>query len=161
MSSMCHLLPTLYTPSTHPFYTSIKGRDSHLCLFYISSRITSQPQHTHLLPPQHLLYVLLVVQTTLPSFHRKPATIPSIISLSAAQPPFPPLLGRVSVGLSGEGQGSMRRAPQRKEPCSLVTTGLSLEKRRLPTLPHCIAVPSAQAGLTSLFGMGRGWTPPL
>ena len=35
------------------------------------------------------------------------------------------------------------------------------EKRRLPTLPHCIAVPSAQAGLTSLFGMGRGGTPPL
>ena len=36
-----------------------------------------------------------------------------------------------------------------------------LDKRRqLPTLPHCIAVPSAQAGLTSLFGMGRGGTPP-
>ena len=35
------------------------------------------------------------------------------------------------------------------------------EKRRLPTLPHCIAVPSAQADLTSLFGMGRGGTPPL
>ena len=26
-------------------------------------------------------------------------------------------------------------------------------------VPHCIAVPSAQAGLTSLFGMGRGGTP--
>ncbi len=35
------------------------------------------------------------------------------------------------------------------------------KKRRLPTLPHFIAVPSAQAGLTSLFGMGRGGTPPL
>ena len=36
-----------------------------------------------------------------------------------------------------------------------------LRKRwRPPTLPHCIAVPSAQAGLTSLFGMGRGGTPP-
>ena len=34
------------------------------------------------------------------------------------------------------------------------------ERRRLPTLPHCIAVPSAQVGLTSLFGMGRGGTPP-
>ena len=31
-------------------------------------------------------------------------------------------------------------------PCSIIT-------------PHCIAVPSAQAGLTSLFGMGRGGTP--
>ena len=35
-----------------------------------------------------------------------------------------------------------------------------IERRRLPTLPHCIAVPSAQVGLTSLFGMGRGGTPP-
>ena len=34
------------------------------------------------------------------------------------------------------------------------------ERGRLPTLPHCCAVPSAQAGLTSLFGMGRGGTPP-
>ena len=37
---------------------------------------------------------------------------------------------------------------------------LSNKRRRLPTLPHCIAVPSAQVGLTSLFGMGRGGTPP-
>ena len=48
-------------------------------------------------------------------FISNPATIPSIISLSAIQPPFPPLLGRVSVGLLGEGQGSMRRAPQTKK----------------------------------------------
>ena len=33
------------------------------------------------------------------------------------------------------------------------------KRRRCPTLPHCIAVPSAQAGLTSLFGMGRGGAP--
>ena len=31
---------------------------------------------------------------------------------------------------------------------------------RPPTLPHCVAVPSAQAGLTSLFGMERGGPPP-
>ena len=37
---------------------------------------------------------------------------------------------------------------------------LFIERRRRPTLPHCIAVPSAQVGLTSLFGMGRGGTPP-
>ena len=37
---------------------------------------------------------------------------------------------------------------------------IKLKKWRLPTLPHCIAVPSAQVGLTSLFGMGRGGTPP-
>ena len=29
----------------------------------------------------------------------------------------------------------------------------SSKRRRLPTLPHCIAVPSAMTGLTSLFGM--------
>ena len=37
---------------------------------------------------------------------------------------------------------------------------LMKKRRRLPTLPHCIAVPSAQVGLTSLFGMGKGGTPP-
>ena len=37
--------------------------------------------------------------------------------------------------------------------------GRQHERRRHPTLPHCSAVPSAQPGLTSLFGMGRGGTP--
>ena len=31
---------------------------------------------------------------------------------------------------------------------------------RLPTLPHCGAVPSAMGGLTCLFGMGRGGDTP-
>ena len=35
------------------------------------------------------------------------------------------------------------------------------EERRLPTLPPGLAVPSAMAGLASLFGMGRGGSPPL
>ena len=43
----------------------------------------------------------------------------------------------------------------------IIVLGAPSKKRRLPTLPHCIAVPSAQVGLTSLFGMGRGGTPPL
>ena len=47
-----------------------------------------------------------------------------------------------------------------KAPSASRRSGLRIEKRRPPTLPHCIAVPSAQAGLTSLFGMGRGGTPP-
>ena len=46
-----------------------------------------------------------------------------------------------------------------KKPCLIAETGLH-QRWRPPTLPHCIAVPSAQAGLTSLFGMGRGGTPP-
>ena len=31
---------------------------------------------------------------------------------------------------------------------------------RIPTFPHFIAVSSAEWGLTSLFGMGRGEHPP-
>ena len=49
--------------------------------------------------------------------------------------------------------------PTKKASVTVVTKALC-EKGRLPTLPHCIAVPSAQVGLTSLFGMGRGGTPP-
>ena len=50
----------------------------------------------------------------------------------------------------------------KKSPLQKILKGDSLCKRRqLPTLPHCIAVPSAMTGLTSLFGMGRGGTPPL
>ena len=49
---------------------------------------------------------------------------------------------------------------QKKILHSLSHEGL-MKVGRLPALPHCIAVPSAQAGLTSLFGMGRGGAPPL
>ena len=52
------------------------------------------------------------------------------------------------------------RQAQKKEPgCQLVTSGLP-EGRRLPTLPTGGSVPSAMAGLTALFGMGRGGSPP-
>ena len=47
----------------------------------------------------------------------------------------------------------------KKAPTTFVIEALD-ERRRLPTLPHCIAVPSAQVSLTSLFGMGRGGTSP-
>ena len=48
-----------------------------------------------------------------------------------------------------------------ESPLIIADERASLKKKwRPPTLPHCIAVPSAQAGLTSLFGMGRGGTPP-
>ena len=62
--------------------------------------------------------------------------------------------------------GQQEKAPnsyklqKRKSPDYFRNRGFSIERRRLPTLPHCIAVPSAQVGLTSLFGMGRGGTPP-
>src|ERR1700743_2231368 len=49
-----------------------------------------------------------------------------------------------------------------RKPCSFrtrllevpIVSGLKIGHR--PTLPHFTAVPSALAGLTSLFGMGRG-----
>ena len=49
---------------------------------------------------------------------------------------------------------------QKRSPGDITVLGAPSKRRRLPTLPHCIAVPSAQVGLTSLFGMGRGGTPP-
>ena len=48
---------------------------------------------------------------------------------------------------------------RKKAPTTFVIEALD-KRRRLPTLPHCIAVPSAQVSLTSLFGMGRGGTSP-
>ena len=55
---------------------------------------------------------------------------------------------------TGKEGGNTKRAPVLNEP-------EPSEKRQLPTLPPGGAVPSAMAGLTSLFGMGRGGTPPL
>ena len=51
-------------------------------------------------------------------------------------------------------------AAENEESPSLFGLGLP-EERQLPTLPPGGAVPSAMAGLTSLFGMGRGGAPPL
>ena len=62
--------------------------------------------------------------------------------------------------LSRRVRGIKHRGEKRKEPCAIPDAGLhQFKRRRPPTLPHCIAVPSAQTGLTSLFGMGRGGTP--
>ena len=75
---------------------------------------------------------------------------------------------RLRQGFAGEGlrigyKPNDRIHPKikQKKRASKISLQSSLYKRRrLPTLPHCIAVPSAQTGLTSLFGMGRGGTPP-
>ena len=46
---------------------------------------------------------------------------------------------------------------QKQKKASYFYEAFSLKKERQRlTLPHVIAVPSALAGLTSLFGMGRG-----
>ena len=52
-------------------------------------------------------------------------------------------------------------APGHKKRSRSVLSDRLLEERQLPTLPPGGAVPSALAGLTSLFGMGRGGSPPL
>ena len=73
--------------------------------------------------------------------------------------------GRAGVPLvrrTASRRGRPRRATrtQRKEPRRHTTSGLP-EVRRRPTLPTGVSVPSARAGLTALFGMGRGGTPRL
>jgi hypothetical protein len=45
-----------------------------------------------------------------------------------------------------------------KKPRLAMNRGL---KREATSYSPTVAVPSAQAGLTSLFGMGRGGAPPL
>ena len=66
--------------------------------------------------------------------------LPTLPELPA--PPLPPCTKKGSRATS-----SVTREPVKSK------------RRRPPTLPHCGAVPSAQPGLTSLFGMGRGGTP--
>ncbi len=55
--------------------------------------------------------------------------------------------------------GTHKHTHTKKESPEHIVQGTLRKRRRPPTLPHCIAVPSAQPGLTSLFGMGRGGTP--
>ena len=45
---------------------------------------------------------------------------------------------------------------QTKEALDCFQQGLPCKKRHRPTLPPVTAIPSALAGLTALFGMGRG-----
>ena len=67
-----------------------------------------------------------------------------------------PLPGR-GRGRSAKDTGSCRS--KKKGPDSFESE--PFKERQLPTLPPGGAVPSAMAGLTSLFGMGRGGSPPL
>src|SRR5690606_14573296 len=48
-----------------------------------------------------------------------------------------------------------QKSPKTESPLS-VDSGLLYKIRHRPTLPPVTAIPSALAGLTSLFGMGRG-----
>ena len=61
---------------------------------------------------------------------------------------------------SGLRRGRWWGRKKKRPPAELSAGGRLVCKGRQPTLPHSCAVPSARAGLTSLFGMGRGGTPP-
>ena len=50
---------------------------------------------------------------------------------------------------------------KRRKPSEISLEGFLRKKNGGYLLSHGCAVPSARAGLTSLFGMGRGGTPPL
>ncbi len=56
------------------------------------------------------------------------------------------------------GPGLVGVYTKKRSPGIITMSGLP-EVRRRPTLPTGVSVPSARAGLTSLFGMGRGGTP--
>ena len=73
----------------------------------------------------------------------------------AIRPSWPPPAD-LGDGMRGRGR---RRGYKKCRPTGDQPGGRHHERRRHPTLPHCSAVPSAQPGLTSLFGMGRGGTP--
>ena len=60
----------------------------------------------------------------------------------------------------GVGGYEKKGGPRVRTGTSPVSLGPPHQGRRRPTLPPLRAVPSAMAGLTSLFGMGRGGTPP-
>ena len=49
-----------------------------------------------------------------------------------------------------------QKPPKTEEALDCFQQGLPCKKRHRPTLPPVTAIPSALAGLTALFGMGRG-----
>ena len=66
--------------------------------------------------------------------------------------------GRVSVSVGDDGTADAGQ--QKKGARTSYRDIRAPEGRRLPTLPTGGSVPSAMAGLTALFGMDRGGSPP-
>ena len=104
------------------------------CHMVINSLIVNAP----FLYCQHASSVLSPHHSVLPTHHFLPSGLPF---------PF-------------RKPGSRLMPIRKEEPRNTSCMAPLKKRRRLPTLPHCIAVPSAPVGLTSLFGMGRGGTPP-
>ena len=60
----------------------------------------------------------------------------------------------------GKGEGAQKRKGRRRQEVTILLSVVAPQRRQPPALPPFRAVPSAHAGLTSLFGMGRGVAPP-
>ena len=56
--------------------------------------------------------------------------------------------------------GVQKRKGRRRQEVTILLSVVAPQRRQPPALPPFRAVPSALAGLTSLFGMGRGVAPP-
>ena len=67
--------------------------------------------------------------------------------------------GRTGNG-NGNGEGVQKRKGRRRQEVTILLSVVAPQRRQPPALPPFRAVPSAHAGLTSLFGMGRGVAPP-
>ena len=63
-------------------------------------------------------------------------------------------------GRNEEGLGVQKRKGRRRQVVTILLSVVAPQRRQPPALPPFRAVPSAHAGLTSLFGMGRGVAPP-
>ena len=63
-------------------------------------------------------------------------------------------------GRNEEGLGVQKRKGRRRQEVTILLSVVAPQRRQPPALPPFRAVPSALAGLTSLFGMGRGVAPP-
>ena len=125
-------LPTsLFLPSGLSF---LYCQHTQCCHMVINSLIVNAP----FLYCQHASSVLSPHHSVLPTHHFLPSGLPF---------PF-------------RKPGSRLMPIRKEEPRNTCCMAPLKKRRRLPTLPHCIAVPSALVGLTSLFGMGRGGTPP-
>ena len=73
------------------------------------------------------------------------------------RPSQAPVAGNRPAGIANQGKGNKKRGSLAD--CSAKDP--RIKKNGGYLLSHGCAVPSARAGLTSLFGMGRGGTPPL
>ena len=62
--------------------------------------------------------------------------------------------------MGGDWAGGQKRKGRRRQEVTILLSVVAPQRRQPPALPPFRAVPSAHAGLTSLFGMGRGVAPP-